>query len=384
MILLALIVLLALLVFYAILQTDLSGLVKFFLVVVEMIIVSQIFIRKYNLPTELGFVLLKSDKGVKTVNNLAKNKKAWEFFSDVGSTISYGLLSTVLMRRNTSWKSVITGMAFLLILTMFIAPLAMEFLRLVLTDTPILEKEQLVVFLDAQTTALIMFAVLILGGFFAVLLLSIIYYGAYILAQVVELIVSGVDTISSTSPGGTLLLPGVNLPFFEGILALIAILLVHEVSHAVLARIAKVPIKSSGIVLFGIIPMGAFVEPDEKKLEKLDRVRQTRVLVAGPTANFISSIAFFLLFVALLLLLRTDFIVEGTLLYSVIKFLNITAGLVFSLNFIVATVNLLPLPVFDGYKLLEINVPNKQIVKAVMIITLAAFIMNFVPWFFMS
>jgi Zn-dependent protease len=383
MILLALIVLLALLVFYGVLQTELSGLIKFLLVVLEMIIVSQIFIKKYKLPTELGLVLLKSDKGLKTIDGLAKNKKSWEFFSDMGSTISYGLMSTMLMRKNTSWKSVLAGMAFLLIITLFIAPLAMEFLRVVLSGTSILEKEQMVIFFDAETTALLLFAVLLLGGFFAVLLLSIVYYGIYVFLQIAEFLISGAD-ISSTSPGGTLLLPGVNLPFFEGILALIAILIVHEVSHAVLARIAKVPIKSSGMVFFGIIPMGAFVEPDEKKLERVDRIRQTRVLVAGPTANFVSSVAFFILFVVLLLLLRSAFVAEGSLLYSVLKFLNITAGLAFSLNFVVATVNLLPLPVFDGYRLLEINVPNKQIVKAVMIITLAAFIMNFIPWFFIT
>ena len=381
MILLILIVLLAILVFYFILQADLSGLIKFFLVVIEMILVSQILIRKYKLPTELGLILLKSDKGVKTIDELAENKGPWEFFADMGSTISYGLMSKVLMRRNTSWKSMTVGFVFLLILTLFVAPLAMEFLRVVLSDNSILEKEEIVTVADAQTTALFLFAVLIFGGFFSVLLVSILYYGVYVLLKIIEFLMHGVD-ISSTSPGGALLLPGVNLPFFEGILALIAILVVHEVSHAVLARIAKVPIKSSGIVFFGIIPMGAFVEPDEKKLEKIDRVKQTRVLVAGPTANFVSSVGFLVIFLILLFTLRSDFVTEGSFLYSVIKFLNITAGLAFALNFVVATVNLLPLPVFDGYRLLEINVPNKRIVKAIMIITLAAFIMNFIPWFF--
>ncbi len=373
---------LSLLVFYTILQSDFSGLIKFFLVIGEMIIVSQVFIRKYGLPSELGLVLWKSKRGIRLINELAKKQKAWEFFSDTGSTISYGLMSTMLMRRNTSWKSVVSGMAILLVLSVLIAPLAMEFLRLVLTGTSIIEKDQLIILFDEQTTALVFSVIMLIGGFFLILLLSIIYYGIYVLFQLIAFLFYGSDVISSTSPGGTLLLPGVNLPFFEGILALIAILVVHEVSHAVLARIAKVPIKSSGLVFFGIIPMGAFVEPDEKKLEKVEKVKQTRVLVAGPTANFVSSVGFFIIFVVLTFILRgtsqTDF------LFPVLRFLYITAGLAFSLNFIVATVNLLPLPVFDGYRLLEVNVPNKFIVKVVMFITLAAFIMNFLPWFFMK
>jgi len=370
----------SLLVFYAILQSDLSGLVKFFLVICEMLVVSQVLIRKYKLPSELGLVLWKSKRGIRLINELAKRQKAWEFFSDMGSTISYGLMSAAIMRKNTSWKSMAVGMVFLFLLSAIIAPLAMEFLRVVLTGTSILDKDQLIVLLDPQTTALIMFAVMILGGFFLVLLLSIVYYGIYVLFQIIEFLLYGSDAISSTSPGGTLLLPGVNLPFFEGIIALIAILVAHEVSHAVLARIANVPIKSSGLVFFGIIPMGAFVEPDEKVLEKVEKTKQTRVLVAGPTANFVSSVAFFILFVVVALTLKNVSATE--IIYPVLKFIYITAGLAFALNFIVATVNLLPLPVFDGYRLLEVNIQNRHIVKAIMFITLGAFILNFLPWFF--
>ena len=52
---------------------------------------------------------------------------------------------------------------------------------------------------------------------------------------------------------------------------------------------------SSGIVLFGIIPIGAFVEPDEQEL-KNRRYKTSGVIVAGSTANLISCILFFILF----------------------------------------------------------------------------------------
>ncbi|NYZ76864.1 site-2 protease family protein [Candidatus Micrarchaeota archaeon] len=383
MILLFLIILLAIAVFYGILQTDFSGVIKFFLVVLEMVLVSQFMIRKYKLPSEMGLVLLKSERGIKLINELAQRQKTWEFLSDMGSTLSYGLLSTVLMRKNTSLPSVAAGIACMLVITLLVAPIAMEFLKAMLTGTPVLEKNQLFQIGDAQTMAIIAGAVMLFGGFFLMLLLSILLYGFHILAQAIQFILTGVNTLASTSPGGTLLLPGVNLPFFEGILALIAIMAVHEGSHAVLARIANVKIKSSGVVLFGIIPIGAFVEPDEKQLERVEAVRQTRVLVAGSTANFVSSILLFILFVALALLLKSGFVgASGDMAYQAIRFLYITVGLAFSLNFVIATVNLLPLPLFDGYRVLEINIQNKHVVNAIMFITLAAFALNFLPYFF--
>lgn len=381
MILLALLVLLSILGFYLILQADLSGIAKFLLIVIEMILVSQVFIRKYKVPNEMGLILIKSQRGIDAINNLAKKDKIWNFFSDMSSTISYGLLSMVLMKKNTSLKSVALGLIFLFVISSLIAPMAMEFLKTVLSGSSVLEKET-VFTADAQIVALVMFAILVIGGFFGALLTSILYYGLYILSQVIDWLIYGTDAIASTAPGGTLLLPGVNLPFFEGILALIVIMMVHEGSHAVLARIAKVPIKSSGIVLFGIIPIGAFVEPDEKQLEKVDRIRQTRVLAAGSGANFITSVAFFIIFVGLALLLKEGYAGDAGLLYSAVRFLYITTGLAFALNFIVATVNLLPLPLFDGYRIIDINVQNKQLVKTIMLITLGAFFLNFLPWLF--
>ena len=126
MILLALIVLLSIIVFYGILQTEFSGLIKFFLVIIEMIIVSQVLIRKYKFPSEMGLILLKSKKGIEMIRRLAGKRHFWEFFSDTGSTVSYGLLSILLMRRNTAWKSVAAGMILLIFISTFVAPLSLN------------------------------------------------------------------------------------------------------------------------------------------------------------------------------------------------------------------------------------------------------------------
>jgi hypothetical protein len=87
-------------VFYAILQLEMSGLLKFILVVVEMLLVSQYFIRTYNLSTELGMILLKSNYGIVLIDRFARTTGVFTFMADAGSTISYGLLSFILMKKN--------------------------------------------------------------------------------------------------------------------------------------------------------------------------------------------------------------------------------------------------------------------------------------------
>ncbi|MEM2908569.1 MAG: site-2 protease family protein [Candidatus Bilamarchaeaceae archaeon] len=374
-----LIFLVALAIFYTILTSSLSGLAKFILTCVEMFAVSFIISKRYDLDTELGFVLLKSKRGIAVINELAKHKKIWSFFSDVGTTISYGVIGAFLMRKNTNAASFAVGLCLLLLLSFFVAPFALHYLSSVMTGSGF-EKKVTLYFGDERTSALVLLLALLLGGFSLVLLLGVVYYGAHIAILFFQLIFFGNQGMAAAQPGGTLLLPGVNLPFLEGLLALVVILVVHEGAHAVLARMANVPINSSGIVLLGIIPVGAFVEPDEKVLSEITQKEQTRVYVAGSTANFITAIIFFVLFIAAALLLRG--LSSDSLFYSALNAIYSFLGLTFSINFVVATVNLLPLPFFDGYRILELNVSDKRVVKAFMYLTLAAFIFNFLPWFF--
>lgn len=40
----------------------------------------------------------------------------------------------------------------------------------------------------------------------------------------------------------------------------------------------------------------------------------------------------------------------------------------------------MPLPLFDGYRLLELNVGKKEVVTAIAWIAALAFLVNFLPW----
>ncbi|EMA43851.1 site-2 protease family protein [Halococcus saccharolyticus] len=103
-------------------------------------------------------------------------------------------------------------------------------------------------------------------------------------------------------PQDALVIPGVNqfLPLSvapEIVFGLLVGLVVHEGGHGLLCRVEDIDIESMGLALLAVIPMGAFVEPDEESQARADRGDRTRMFAAGVTNNFaITVIAFALLF----------------------------------------------------------------------------------------
>ncbi len=97
-------------------------------------------------------------------------------------------------------------------------------------------------------------------------------------------------------------LPGLNplIPLWYGIIGLVVAMVVHEFSHGILSALAKVKILSLGILLF-IIPMGAFVEPDEEEMKKIEKKKRVRMYSAGPASNIIVAGIFSLLFSVVLM-----------------------------------------------------------------------------------
>jgi len=101
-------------------------------------------------------------------------------------------------------------------------------------------------------------------------------------------------------PEFALILPGINpiIPIeYIGyvILALAIAIVVHEFSHGFLVLAGKLKVKSLGI-LYLIIPIGAFCEPDEKELKKTETPKRMRVFAAGPMSNFVVAFVVLLIF----------------------------------------------------------------------------------------
>lgn len=103
------------------------------------------------------------------------------------------------------------------------------------------------------------------------------------------------DTTQTTNPQNYLAIPGVNdfLPLSVGVEILIGLVVgavLHEAGHAVLCRVEDIELESTGLVFLSILPMGAFVEPDEESKNKASRLGRVRMAAAGILQNLFLTI----------------------------------------------------------------------------------------------
>jgi membrane-associated protease RseP (regulator of RpoE activity) len=103
---------------------------------------------------------------------------------------------------------------------------------------------------------------------------------------------------SIPAPQTYLLLPGINpfVPVGYGILGLVIAVVLHELSHGILSRAQDIKVKSMG-VLFMIVPIGAFVEPDQEQLDSVEPLQRLRVFGVGPATNLFVALIFLLILV---------------------------------------------------------------------------------------
>lgn len=92
--------------------------------------------------------------------------------------------------------------------------------------------------------------------------------------------------------------PVIGVPFWYWLITVFVILFVHETTHGIFARFAKVPIKNYGIMLLLVLPIGAFVEPYMERVKKLKLREKLQIFASGSFANFV--VAIFCIILALL------------------------------------------------------------------------------------
>lgn len=326
-------VLATILAFYYIYYTNFNPLIKIFAAIVILAYDSWVISTTNNLKQMFGAYLLGGKRGINFIDNLSKvSPNLWIAFADWGFVLSFGLLSYVVFKKQTSKRMLAFGIVSMFVIFYILlsySALSLSFINLpgissrvngsIPSGTQTLTIGFVLGLVHSATqcvtnsgSAPCVFAspfylaidlVLLAGGFllfiFALLALNAleILYGIGLFFIGVLTKVPNPGALGNQVPGVAPIIPGLTIPLFAGLVTLAIILVVHEFSHGVLARIAKVKIKQIGLLVFGLIPIGAFVEPDEKQVKKLDMIKQNRIFIAGVAANIFTAMIAFLLLV---------------------------------------------------------------------------------------
>ncbi|MFH1240429.1 MAG: site-2 protease family protein [Candidatus Diapherotrites archaeon] len=145
-------------------------------------------------------------------------------------------------------------------------------------------------------------------GFAGFIVFSLFGYAIYIMTNVAQ------GTGGQVCPGVAPLIPGVEIPNMpvvvplHGWLSLLIILILHEGMHGVVLRRVGLKIKSGGLLLLGILPIGAFVEPDEEEVKKAEPIKALKVFAAGPMANLFTMFAVLVLVLVFLIAIQKPMI----------------------------------------------------------------------------
>jgi membrane-associated protease RseP (regulator of RpoE activity) len=273
------------------------------------LILSGIAVRKIKgLQGGYGLYMAGSRRGISTIDSISKkNKTFWEQMPIWGIVIGFGIFSYFLLNGKLSKKTFILGMASLVLILLFIMPctgLPLQFVNLPgfqSYSTEAVSACSFTSFLNLSMLGYAIYAFTIVFGLSGFIISSLLLNAANILSSSILFAITAYtghpqsSLLTSQVPGVAPVIPGIDIPLIAGIISLVIILTIHEMSHGVLARMAKVKVKSIGLLLFGIIPIGAFVEPNEKEILKLNKEKQNRISAAGISANFIATIVFFIL-----------------------------------------------------------------------------------------
>jgi membrane-associated protease RseP (regulator of RpoE activity) len=458
----AFIIIASMLIFLGVLGASLSAFFKFVLSVAVLASCGYGVSRALSYECWYGVFLLRSQSGLSLLDSLAKKCPGfWKALYELGMVIGFGSFAYFLLPKKGYTRERIAftfglGALLMVAFSYFIAPLATSALFSMLSGGAEFASAGHGLQTSVNQFAFVKYiflALLMLGGISLMTTAGLLIYAFIVVASLIGALGAG-TALSAVSPGGTPIIPGINLPLVEGIAALAVVLIVHEGMHGIVARMHGFPLKSAGLVFFGFLPFGAFVDIDEKKMLRGNREAQSAVFVAGTTANFFTSLVLLLLLFAFSastgqfrlngIYIETGPLPHGALLTAIngepvyaatsvnlsanttyllqttkgsfalatdasgklgvtttladstgesgvfryaegfewMAFIMRFLALAFALNFVVGAINLVPLPLFDGYYLMKNAVQNELAAKLIAGAVGVAFILNMLPWIF--
>ncbi len=450
--------------------SGLPALISIVLAIAALAITGMAISRANGFEGFYGMYMLRSSMGLDLIDRVSRhNVQFWKTLAEWGAVMGFGALSLALFRKGISGKAMVIGMASIAALVLLIVP-NLCLISAFLSVPGISQQGASIAFLQLPVFSYVIVALLaisLIGGislFFIFLIASVSISTVYSILSTLSTLVAGNPNYSMLSqqlPGVSPVIPGLTIPLFSGILALAVVLIVHEFSHGILSRVAKVRLKSIGLLPFGIIPIGAFVEPDEKQVSRLDKNRQNDIFIAGIASNLLLTFVFFALTAILIIYVMPVFFITGVVVSSTVPgapannvlipgsiiygwngykisslgqlasaehnftpFATVTVNtsrgnytlrsnstgkigvllsqgrvpksagpqngivnfiysflvLSFVLNFFVGAMNLLPLPMLDGWRIYKNRISSKRTLHAIGWLVFAALIILALPW----
>jgi membrane-associated protease RseP (regulator of RpoE activity) len=121
------------------------------------------------------------------------------------------------------------------------------------------------------------------------------------------LVTSAIGTLANppepsavNQPRNALVIPGLSdfMPLSvaaEIVGGLFVGMVVHEFGHGLMCRVEDITVESMGVALLAVLPIGAFVEPNEESQKRAERGGRARMFAAGVTNNFVVVVVTFAL-----------------------------------------------------------------------------------------
>ncbi|MCX6695260.1 MAG: site-2 protease family protein, partial [Candidatus Altiarchaeota archaeon] len=268
------------------------------------------------------FFIIRSKYGIKLIDRISHIKPGfWKFIADYSVYLSLGGIGAYYLSAVGSKKSLYYSQIFYIAIGFLLAAflgygvvMAYSMLLLSTAFAALLYNRKNTLLDFAYSSFLVAYPVyIVLSNTFVSMLIA--FFGmpallVYALGSHSLDILAGSSTLPGVSPmlptsrGGEVGVgfPGFDLfiPWWSALVAIIITLVSHEAAHGILTRVSKVKLKSTGILSFGALPLGAFVEPDDDELNKKKSVERMRVYTMGSFANLAVGVFSILLVLCLL------------------------------------------------------------------------------------
>lgn len=293
---------------------NLSGLDEFLIGLVLVLVLGAVMKWFNGFSGWVFLFLLSTKRGIHFIDNVSKKYRTfWNEMPTWGMVLGFGLLTWPFLKGRFNKKTFAFSILSLAFILAFVLPSlsnGLQFINLPQVQQAAAQSAHAAPAPTYETYLL--WGFIILTGFSGFVIAELAWNAFLVIDGIAQYLsqlllgpVGGATTantavLTSQIPGVAPLIPGFQVPLIAGIIAFALALILHEMSHGVLSRIYNVKLKSVGLLMVGIIPMGGFVEPEEKQVEKLSDINQTKMFAAGVSANFILMMVFFALMLPLI------------------------------------------------------------------------------------